>query len=54
MAKPLICKFEAKAAHAPDGAESASAAEEGQYEEQAQPQPVAVEAAAAARKSPAQ
>ncbi len=53
MAKPLICKFKAKTAHSPDGADSASAAEEGQHEEQAPPPPAAAEAAAAACESPA-
>ncbi len=39
MAKPLICQFKAKTAHLPDGADSASAAEEGQHEEQTPPPP---------------
>ncbi len=50
-AKPLIYKFKAKTAHSPDGADSASAAEEGQHEEQAPPPPAAAEAAAAARRA---
>ncbi len=50
VAKPLTCKFEAKTAHAPDGA---GAAEEGQNEEQAPPPPAAAEAAAAAHESSA-
>ncbi len=40
MAKPLICKFKAKTAHSPDGADSGSAAEEGHHEEQAPPPPL--------------
>ncbi len=53
MAKPLTCKFEAKTAHAPDGAVGTCAAEELQHEEQAPPPPAVAEAAAAARESPA-
>jgi len=54
VAKLLTCKFEAKTAHAPDGADGTGAAEEGHHEEPAPPPPAAAEAAAAARESPAQ
>ncbi len=53
MAKPLTCKFDAKTAHAPDGANGTGAAEEGQHEEQAPPPPSAAEAAVAAHEIPA-
>ncbi len=51
VAKLLTCKFKAKTAHAPDGADCAGAAEVGQHEEQAPPPPAAVEAAAAAARA---
>ncbi len=49
MAKPLTCKFEAKTAHAPDGADGTGADEEGQHGEQAPP-PLAADTVSAARR----